>query len=326
MPPKRLKIHLRSRDILYFLHLPATGGMAFFTQIAQHFAPATVRSLPDWPLQPDQLTYTPDDFTGIRLVRGQFDYNFFHRLPRMPLYITWLREPVTRVVALHRQITGNPTHPLHTQIGQLSLAQFVEHPLFAVEGSNAMTRRLAAAAFPDQQTVSDAVLLEMAQVNLDEMAYFGLAEEARFSLALLAYTFGWPVPKPNTPLALPAIDLSRISAEFPWNENSGLASSELASGVHSVLSTQYSALFSQETLAQIRGRNELDIALYQFARQVWQHRLHQMVEELLSPVVPVLPAQDWLYPLRQWRWRWLPEGTRRGRVYHRLTHWLKPNP
>lgn len=293
MPPKRLKIHLRSGDILYFLHLPATGGMAFFTQIAQHFAPATVRSLPDWPLQPDQLTYTPDDFTGIRLVRGQFDYNFFHRLPRMPLYITWLREPVTRVVALHRQITGNPTHPLHTQIGQLSLAQFVEHPLFAVEGSNAMTRRLAAAAFPDQQTVSDAVLLEMAQVNLDEMAYFGLAEEARFSLALLAYTFGWPVPKPATPLDLPTVDLDSISPE---------------------------------TLNKIRGRNELDIALYQFARQVWQHRLHQMVEELLSPVVPVLPAQDWLYPLRQWRWRWLPEGTRRGRVYHRLTHWLKPNP
>ena len=291
MPTKPLKIHLRSGDILYFLHLPATGGVAFFSQVAQSFAANTVRSLPDWPLQPDQLTYTPDDFTGIRLVRGQFDYNFFHQLPRTPLYITWLREPVTRVVALHQQITNNPTHPLYAQIGQLSLAQFVEHPVFAVEGSNAMTRRLAAEAFPEKQTVPDAVMLEMAQVNLDEMAYFGLAEEARFSLSLLAYTFGWPLSKPATPLDLPAIDLGSISPE---------------------------------TLNKIRGRNELDIALYQFARQVWQHRLHQMVEELLAPVVPVLPAKDWLYPLRQWRWRWLPEGTRRGRVYHRLTRLLKP--
>ena len=156
-----------------------------------------------------------------------------------------------------------------------------------------MTRRLAASAFPEKQTVPDAVLLEMAQVNLDEMAFFGLAEEARLSLSLLAYTFGWPVLKPATPLDGPAPDLDNIPAE---------------------------------TLAQIRGRNQLDITLYQFARQVWQHRLHQMVEELLSPPAPSAPPQDWLLSLRQWRGRWLPEGTRRGRVYHHLTTLIKPKP
>lgn len=293
MPFKRLNVQIRSADILYYLHLPGTNGTAFFALLATRFSPTAVRSLPEWPLRPDELTYQPEDFVGVRLVRGRFDYNFFHHLPRTPVYLTWLCEPITRVVTLYQQLTTQPTHPLHHQLGQLSLAQFVEHPLFALEGSNAMTRRLAASAFPEKQTVPDAVLLEMAQVNLDEMAYFGLAEEARLSLSLLAYTFGWPVLKPTAPPDLPATCLDDIPAE---------------------------------TLAQIRGRNQLDIALYQFARQVWQHRLHQMVEELLLPPAPPVPPQDWLLPLRQWRWRWLPEGTRRGRVYHRLTALIKPKP
>jgi hypothetical protein len=77
---KPLHIRIRSGDILYLLHLPATGGGAFFGRLAHHFSPETVLSLPDWPLTPAEVRYTPAAFAGKKLVRGHFDYEFFSRL------------------------------------------------------------------------------------------------------------------------------------------------------------------------------------------------------------------------------------------------------
>lgn len=298
---KPLHIRIRSGDILYLLHLPATGGGAFFGRLAHHFSPETVLSLPDWPLTPDDVQYTPAAFVGKKLVRGHFDYEFCHVLPRTPLYLTWLREPVARVIALHQQITQHADHSRHQELGHLSLTEFVAHPAFALEGRNTQTRRLAGSAFPADQTVPDEVLLEMAQVNLDEMAFFGLAAQPGLSMRLLAYTFGWPLLKPTPEMHLNPVTLDTLAPD---------------------------------TLAAIREQNQLDIALYTFAQTLFEGRVHQMVDELLaqqyaftpatppSPPTeePELPGPAWFNQMRRWRWHYLPEGTRRGRVYQIIRH------
>lgn len=299
---KPLNIRARSGDIFYLLHIPATGGRAFFERVAHHFSPETVLSLPDWPLTPDDVSYTPQDFVGKKLIRGHFDYEFCHALPRPPLYLAWLREPVTRIVALHQQITQQPEHPRYKELGHLSLDEFVAHPAFALEGSNSQTRRLASSAFPENQTIPDSVLLEMAQVNLDEMAFFGLAAQPGLSMRLLAYTFGWPLLKPTPEMHLSPVDLEAIAPA---------------------------------TLAAIREQNQLDIALYEFARPLFEARIHQMIDELLAqkytfthpvtspPQTPGPHGPAWFKQIRQWRWHYLPEGTHRGRIYQIIRHPFK---
>jgi hypothetical protein len=314
--PRGLRWRVRKGDLLLFVDLPGAGAAGFFGVLAQRFPPAEVASSQRWPACAADLALVAADLRGARLMRARVDYEFYRFLPRPPSYVTLLRDPVDRVLALYDHVGATPGHPAHERVasGRLSLHDFVCDPGFAHEVVDAQARRIAGGMLRDRSGVSDRVLLQMAQVNLGEFAFFGIAERMPESVHLLLYTFGWAFPHDLVPRALAPEPVRR----------EGLAPA---------------------TLEAIEARTRVDHALVRFAGEQFAQRLRTALLDLLEqnargsePYLTVLGEHERLrkeYERLQRAWSWttaetlkawrravLPPGTRRDRLYQRVGTYL----
>lgn len=245
-------------------------------------------------------------------MRARVGHEFSRFLPRPPVYVTVLRDPTERIVALYEEARLTPGHPHHDPIasGRLSLRDFVENPAFAHEVVDAQARRIAGAVSPGAGW-PDSVLLEVAQANLGEFAFFGLADRTSQSRLLLAYTFGRPFPPDLGPAAGPAVDaavLDRVDAA---------------------------------TREAIEARTRVDAALVRFAREQLDLRIRAALADLLEQngrqadryllvlaenerlrVHEASIRESWSWRtaerLRAWRQAVLPPGSRGEGLYQRL--------
>ena len=101
MEESKLVYKLQNDDILYFLHIPKTAGTTFISIIDEHFDYESIFPGQRW----DQLLpKLPINFSKYRLVRGHFGYGIRQLLPKKPVYITMLRNPIEMVPSYHLQI------------------------------------------------------------------------------------------------------------------------------------------------------------------------------------------------------------------------------
>jgi len=310
--PRPPRWRLRRGDLLLCLDLPCTGVEPFFDVLAGFFRPDEVRSSRRWPRHPDDLALVADDVRGARVMRAHVDYEFYRFLPRTPVYVTILRDPVERIVALYECVRSTPEHPYHQRVtaGHLSLYEFVCEPAFAGDVVDVQARRIAGGMFRDPAASSDQVLLQTARANLGEFAFFGTADWLEQAVLLLAYTFGWPFPR----------DLVRGGPRAEAASREGLAPAALEA---------------------IEARTRVDHALVQFAREQFTERVRTALFDLLDqnalasePYLTLLEEQErlqteyaqlqraWSWKvarrLRDWRQAVAPSGSRRDRWYQRL--------
>ena len=310
--PRAHAWRLRSGDVVLFLDLPATAGAPLWDVLAGGFAVDEIRASARWPRDLDDVGRIAADVRGGSLIRARVDYEFYRFLPRTPVYVTVLRDPVERIVALYDAVRATPEHPGHQRVtsGRLSLHDFVCDPAFARDVVDAQARCLAGVTFREPGDVPDGALLQVAQANLGEFALWGLAERLVESVHLLAYTFGWPF--------LARLDLATLAP--PPSRRHELAPA---------------------TLEAIERRTSVDSALMRFARAQLDQRVRAGLLDLLEqnarargPHLSVLGELEDLRRERErleaaWSWRtaerlkaWrqaiAPAGSRRDRVYQRL--------
>jgi hypothetical protein len=241
-----LKVHLRSGDTVFFLHLPKAGGTTFYAILEQYFPPESCFSIPDRQYKSE----LPSDLNRYRLVRAHQGYDVYRFFQRTPIYVTMLRNPVTRVVSYYKHMKRDLAHPMHDRVTRLSLLDCLSDPLMQDRLANAQTRRLAFGTEPGDDLPPDRVQLEMAKVRLHEFAYFGLVEFYVRSVQLLTYSFSWPT----------ITEFKTLNTAPPEaHENVSLA--------------------VQEAIAEC---NYLDVALYDYAVQLFQERYRQMFCELIA--------------------------------------------
>jgi hypothetical protein len=229
---------LNPNDILYFLHIPKTGGQSLMHIIASYFPKDQVLFM-----EGRDLDRLPQDLSRYRFIQGHFDYNFYTYLLRKPVYVTLLREPVARTISLYNYIKRTPDHVWHKPLLEydISLADFVCHPYTYHEVVNPQTYRLASHKHGQNRTPPDAGYLTLAKEHLETFAFFRLTERYEASMQLLTHTFSWP---PITEIPVKNANPNPVTS-------------------HDI---------SPEALAAIRERTQLDAERYQFAHNLFQQR------------------------------------------------------
>ena len=94
------RVALHANDQIFFLHIPKTGGMSLKQILKTQVGEAQFRQIP---IKKFGLANSRQ-LGGYRCLRAHWDYGFFRVLPRTPVYITLLREPVSRIVSLFAMI------------------------------------------------------------------------------------------------------------------------------------------------------------------------------------------------------------------------------
>lgn len=185
MKPRGLRYRLRPQDTIRFLHLYSTGGLAVRGLVDTCLASAggvieeaADGSVPTWK-EPRLL-----------VTRGQEPLGA--DLGRSPIRIAMLRDPVDRVVSLYHRAASDSDHSLHMQASLSgSIEAFLRKSDTRAHTDNAQTLSLAGV---DEGSFPDDVVLDMAKINLDEHAFFGLTHRLGESLHLLCETFHWEPP------------------------------------------------------------------------------------------------------------------------------------
>lgn len=128
---------------------------------------------------------------ALRLIRGHISFGIDAQLDIPATYVTFLRDPVSRVISLHRYIVENPRHHLHGPVSEMSLEDFVTSDIDEAEVGDGQTRQL----FGVTDRIPDEEMLEESKRHLrEDFAVVGITERFDTSLLLLRKRLGWPLP------------------------------------------------------------------------------------------------------------------------------------
>src|SRR5918912_423372 len=235
---------------LLFLHIPKAGGTTLHSVIERQFAPAvTFRITGMTPAQSirEFINLPAERRYRIRLLMWHMPYGLHRYLSVPATYITMLRDPIDRVVSHYYFVRRSPGVAYHREVAasRMSLDDFVRERA-AINANNDQTRLLSGVKKVNKklwgegqgvnEEACDVDILEIAKANIrDHFTLVGLAESFDESLLLLRKRLGWRnvyYVKRNVTKGRPA------KREVP-----------------------------RETISLIEKHNELDMALYEFARQ-----------------------------------------------------------
>lgn len=173
------------------------------------------------------------------VVSGHLHYGVHRYIPKDCEYITMLREPVARVISMYRYILGDPRHWLHDELARsgMGLEEFVERsadPGVDNHQTRLISGRGSGELAPGRELPElDREALQEAKSNLERFLVVGLNERFDESFLLIGRALGWRLP-------------------FYITGNVSARSKPAADGA----------------VALIRERNQLDLELYDFARDL----------------------------------------------------------
>jgi len=265
-----LEHKLKKDDIMYFLHIEKAGGTTLMNILDSYFDYESICQEQFW----NTLIRNNPDLTKYRLFRGHFGYGIHRILPKEPIYLTLLRNPVNRIISDYNFKRRVSDALLEKKYPDSSLLEILKDPKRkAVLRNNLETKSIAFDPDVsninknwDKKTMEDFVglqlifsnmtdkiseeeLLENAKQNLSQFKFLGILEKFEESLLLLYYTFGWrPITK-NWAL--------NISPKKFDNAN-----------------------LSNDTIDTIKQHNKLDLELYNFGKKLFEERFSQMVKNL----------------------------------------------
>lgn len=236
---------------LLFVHIPKTAGTAVRTLFERRFDSERLALLYDRPpgMPLTQFLEVPQ-FARDRFqaVVGHFAFGLHHFITKPVRYITFLRDPVERVVSLYYHNVHRASRH-HDQIHAegIDLGRFVRDRV-SYQVENSMTQFLAGiehVAGGDRRVFRNGCpdrMLDLAKQNLvDWFDLVAITERSEESFALLARHLGLaerPAPRANENRERP--DVQAIDGKV---------------------------------LDEIRRINELDVELYRFAQGLFQRHL-----------------------------------------------------
>lgn len=222
---------MNKAEVVIFVHIPKTAGTTLFSIVASQYPAGSVlpayfdpeeysRMIND----PSLLEETPSG-APVRWIHGHIPFGFHSYITKKATYVTMLRNPVDQVISHYHYIRRSKSHPWHTLTNQLSLEQFLNHPLTCTACTNPQTWQLSGTASPDLST---------AKYNLDHyFSVVGTTEKFDESLFLM-------------------------KKEFSWNE---VTYQKMNVAPNRSLQEEY----SDSVMEQLRASTALDYQLYQYA-------------------------------------------------------------
>jgi hypothetical protein len=254
----RVRIELQDDDVLFFVHIPKTGGMSLISVLERQFTPDDVFPPHSFMGAQGFEAYSEWRRRRFKLVRahlhaGSYSY-VFRYIASNPLCLTLLRDPAERLVSAYRHILRHRDNPLHEELTmrKVSLLDYVSDPAYDQFTCNFQTWMIVGALNchldPRDMRLPPETRLELARQRLEQFAFVGLTHRYRESLELLYYTFGWK-PRRTMPVVNAAPEPTTAASIDP------------------------------RVRAVILERNELDVALFAMAERLFDARRARMLEE-----------------------------------------------
>ena len=267
--------------LIAFVHIPKTAGGTVKSVFADAFGRGAVSDSGNYLRNPEPAAAQSFQFNPrVRVTIGHVPYGLYRpHLPPDTRYITFLREPVERVIShYYRHLDG--------KVGTRTLAEALEGGTPAV--TNLLTRFLCGRGHPELLGTLPDTAVEEAKAALETFFFVGFQDRFDESLVLLQDRLGMPIT---------AYGASRhVNAERPSFEELG-----------------------DENLALIARHNQLDVELYAWARdrfggdfEARRDELAGAVETLRGAVTEkVAEQEEHVARARQWLAEQVPPGTQR---------------
>ncbi len=184
---------------LLFLHIPKAGGITLNSILEHQFRRDRIYHVPaqNPPLGVAQFAALSEaQRSHYRLVTGHVLYGLHRYIPRPATYLTFLRDPVERVISQFYFARSNPEHYLyaHTNEPGMDLMGYATRQV-SREISNQQVSMLAGVPVSRQERPPDRNMLEAAKEHLSShFSVVGLMEEFDTGLLLMQRAFGWKIP------------------------------------------------------------------------------------------------------------------------------------
>ena len=260
---------LTDKDLLYFLHIPKTAGTSIISILDSHFSSKKILNLHEWQ---ELLPLMPLDFKKYNFIRGHFGRSIFGLLPKKPISVTLLRDPIKLMISSYKMVTRQPKEKeLYSVAENQTISDLItdpkRYPLTNRQAHHIVTNLDIQSLTKDMSEeqlknffphhlrefylldMSDEELLDKAKTSiLNDFAFFGIVEKMEKSLFLLHYTFGWK----------PMRDTIRENIS-PKDQSSEI---------------------TEEAIKKLEEMTRVDQQLYDYANELFDLRYSQMVESL----------------------------------------------
>ncbi len=180
---------------LLFLHIPRTGGTTLRDIVINQYTSKNVLEVKRFK-DVVEFNEKPEIYHGKQVVIGHFQYGIHHYLNSEPSYITFLRDPIKRVISTYTYARGNKKHKDHLFAENNSIDHYI------MSGRNHMINngitKLIAGEWDNESIEygsNPAWLLEKAQKHLDEhFLLVGITEHFNSSIVILSELLKWKIP------------------------------------------------------------------------------------------------------------------------------------
>ncbi len=228
---------LFSQRPLVFLHLPKTAGNSLIEIISNNIQYGEQCPVRSW----EEFVNKSKLLRGYKFHTGHLYYDFKYLMKFNPNFVTFLREPVSRIVSEYRFICRTPHHLRHEKVRAMSFEQFIETPGYLDIYQRFLTCRpsgtLRKPDFYRMLPVSSAEAVKVAIKRMENFFFIGLTERFSESISVFTKIMGWEFP-----------------AEIPQSNKSP-----------SVTANQ---LLTDHVLATIRQRAPVEFQIYDHAVEI----------------------------------------------------------
>lgn len=248
-----LKKPLLENEQLYFIHVPKCAGTSFISYIDERYVNDEIIAT-HYDLQMLKEQITDEQLASYRFIRGHLPYDMIvPRLNKPPRIITFLREPVVRLVSNFqmRQRVSDPLHRLQSTLQSLTLDEFLARKDLMAVFANRATRLIGGTTI-DRNGV-EVPNIDLAKERLLQFEFVGIVEKYHDSLNLFSYVFDFP--------QIQSIRLLNVSPDR-----------EKRNQIH------------QSTLDRVTETEWADIQLYNFGREYFDWLYNKMIVELAKGV------------------------------------------
>lgn len=204
-PPSLLPKLQGGLRMLVFVHIPRTAGTSIRIYAERHLSKEQILPIYGQEIEHPTSALGRVNLSEIKLIRGHFSTAIKSALPLNAKFFTIVREPVERVYSLYKYIRRDGKHPLHDEVMEMDLIEFVTSEV-TTETDNGQVRQLSGCAgeFPQSEGQPPTIsygkcmpeMLDLAVANLKQFAHVGMTHEAGKTAKWLCEQFGWP----HTPL------------------------------------------------------------------------------------------------------------------------------
>jgi hypothetical protein len=184
--------------VLIFVHVPKTAGSTLRRILRRQYGDRVFTVHGTTPAQSmEQFRLLAQDRRDrVRVFQGHMAFGLHEVLPTSATYVTFLRDPVERIVSHYLYVRRTPSAPLHRDVVSegLSLEDYVRRSRMAPLVNNGQTRLLGGSVMEDSRPATEAMLLAAKRNLARHFLLAGLTDRFDETVILLRRALGWHWP------------------------------------------------------------------------------------------------------------------------------------